>query len=137
MKERVSAKRNPLFKGQTPLLFDDFEEKELLELTDQQQADKFMSRWLEVFHPFTRYKRYFEETDKSNDRILKEIKNYYSKYVVQGKWPEKKYVVIIDSILLNRFSITPKTFEAREKLFNEKRLEAQLLEKRLTRRSRI
>lgn len=134
---KVPAKRNPLLQGVPPLEFEGDAKEEYSKLTDAQEADRFLSRWLEVMHPFTKYKRYFEETDKNSDRVLKEIKNNYLKHVVRGTWPERKFVVIVDSILINKFSFTPKVFEGREKLFEEGRLEAQLLEKRLTRRKRI
>lgn len=134
---KVSAKRNPLLQGELPLDFEGENKEDYSKLTEKQEADRFMSKWLEVMHPFTKYKRYFEETDKDADRVLKEIKNNYMKHVVRGSWPERKFVVIVDSILVSKFSFTPKVFEGREKLFEEGRLEAQLLEKRLNRRKRI
>lgn len=134
---KVSAKRNPLLQGEIPLDFEGDNSEDFSKLTDKQEADRFMSKWLEVMHPFTKYKRYFEETDKDPDRVLKEIKNNYMKHVVRGSWAERKFVVIVDSILVNKFSFTPKVLEGREKLFEEGRLEAQLLEKRLNRRKRI
>lgn len=137
MRKNTSVKRNPFLQGETPLDFDDISQESVSKLTEAQEADRFMSKWLEVMHPLSKYKRYFSETDKSIEHVLREVKNYYTKYVVRGDWTERKYVVIVDSILTNKLSLTPKTFEAREKLFQEGRLEAQLLEKRMERRKRL
>lgn len=134
MRKDIAAKHNPLFSKKTPLEFDNFSEDELTALTSQQRADKFMSNWLQVMRPFTNYKRYFEESPKSQDHILREVKNYYSRYVVKGGWGEQKYVMIVDSILINRLSLTPSMFDRTEKLYEEGRLEVQMREKRKRRR---
>lgn len=134
MRKDIAAKHNPLFSKKTPLAFDNASEDELTTLTDSQKADRFMSNWMQVMRPFYHYKRYFEDIPKSQDRVLREVKNYYSKYVAKGDWGEKKYVMIVDSILTNRFPLTPSVFEKTEKLYEEGRLEVQVQEKRKRRR---
>lgn len=134
MRKDIPVKRNPLFSKQSPLEFDNVSAEELTALTDSQRADRFMSNWMQVMHPFSTYRRYFDETPKSEDRILRDVKNYYSRYVVKGGWGEKKYVMIVDSILTNRLQLTPSVFDKTEKLYEGGRLDVQMQEKRKRRR---
>ena len=136
--DKVSARRNPLFQGYTPLEFDNVLLGELTDLTDAQEGERFLSHWLEVMRPFTRYSRYFKESEKTKEHILKEVKTYFIRYVVRGDWEERKYALVLDNILANKFALAPKTFEVGSKLYEEERLPLQLQEKRAAnRRNRI
>ena len=135
---KVVVKKDPFLQGETTLKFDNFDEEQISELTESQKSDKFMSYWLEVIDPFVKYERFFEESDKSHDLNLNMIKNFHVKYVLRGSWSDRKFVMIIDNILINRFAISIKAFEKSEQLYKEGRLPIQLLEKRRSgRRKRI
>lgn len=137
MAKKISAKSNPLFLGDKPLDFDDVSADELTMLTPQQKTDKFASEWLLNIHPFTKYRKYFAESEKSSDHIIREVKNYFARYVGQEGWSELKYVMVIDHVLENGHPIIPDTIERSGSLFDADRLPLQMQEKKLKKRKRI
>lgn len=136
MRKNLPASRNPLFTGEEGLQFDNIGQEELIELTDAQRADKFLSRWLEIMRPLSKYKRFFDDSDKEIDHNLKLIKNFFQRYVVEEGWDEKQFVMVVDYCLDSRRAISHKIIEAGMALYNKGDLPAQLLEKRKARRNR-
>lgn len=131
MMRKVSGRKNPLFHDQSTLEFDNLSKEEVTELTIEQKLDKFMSRWIELMRPVSKYSRHIEESNKSLDRIFRDVKLYYKKFVIEGEWSEKKYVMVIDNIMKSSFGITEKNLKFNGNLFDQGRLEIQLAEKRL------
>lgn len=123
---RMSARRNPLLLQQDPLAFDNLPAEDIIALTPQQSADRFLSRWQEAFDPFENYSKTFKRGEKNADRILREIKLYFTKYVTEGSWTEQKYVIIINSILEARGLINTFSLDKNEKLYNEELLPLQV-----------
>lgn len=140
-KDSVKRKESPLYLGHDPLgLGDDVDE--LLELTDSQAAEEFMSRWMETIDPFVKYKKYFTDLEKTGGTSavnvkLGLIKRYYIRHVVKGDWDEFKFVTIIDHMLISNMFIKDEDFSTVEKLFKGGRCASQLKEKRLRGRKRI
>lgn len=132
----VPVRRNPLMQRQAPLAFDGLEAEELLELTEDQKADRFLSRWMELVDPFVTYKRVFPRGDSDQKRILKEIKNFYKRYVLGEGWTEQKYVTVVNSILDVRGVTSPKTIEKHGVLYDNEALPSQIKDRRARRRTR-
>lgn len=133
---RIAARRNPLFLENTPLDFDNYSEEELLALTPQEEADRFLSRWQETFDPFNAYPKVFRRGEKAADRILREIKLYFRKYVVEGEWSERKYVMVVNSILEARGLINNFSLDKTGKLYDSESLPVQVRLKRDQKRGR-
>lgn len=126
MGKNLPVKRNPLFQGNMGLNFDNLESPEdLIELTPQQKADKFMSKYLDVFQPFTRFKEYFDGSAKTGSHILRDVKLYYSKLVIDGKWTEKKYVACVNDIFANKMVFSVVTLDAAGLRFDKGLLASQ------------
>lgn len=110
MDKNIANKHNPLFKEQQGLQFDNVNEPITI-LTEDQKVDKFLSKYLEVVNPVSTYKSYFESSAKEINHILKEIKNYYKKLVLNGTWSEKKYVLVINDIFENKMLFSINTLD--------------------------
>lgn len=71
--------------------------------TDDDKADYFLSKYMEKVDPITRYKSFFENSAKDIDHNLLDIKRYYKKLVVvEKKWSEEKYILVLDKLLSNK-----------------------------------
>lgn len=101
-KKNLPIKRTPIMLGQKGLAFGNIPEEDVTKLTDKQKTQQFISKYMQVFDPMTRYKEYFESSAKGVDMILKEIKTYHKKLVLEKGWSERKYVAAINNILENK-----------------------------------
>lgn len=133
---RVAVKRDPLLLGEEPLAFDEVTEEELLELSPQEEADLFMSTWIETMRPFTLYRRYFARPDVNQPAVLGHVKNFYTRFVTEGGWSDDKYLVSLDAVLVAGAPLSLKTLEAKGPLYDQERLPMQLREKSAQRRQR-
>lgn len=122
MKKNVPTKRHPLFKAEPTLDFGDFE---IDELTEDQKVDAFISKYMDVFDPVKTYEKYFESSAKGVDHILRDVKLYYKKLVLNGNWTEKKYVVVINDIFENRITFSVATLDRSGLLFEKELLGSQ------------
>jgi len=125
MDQNIPIKRNPLMSGSEGLSFDNIESEELILLTDSQKSEKFLSKYLEVVHPFTRFKEYFNSSAKTNSHLLKEIKTFYIKLVLSEKWSEKKYVACINDIFENKLVLGVTTLDLAGIKFDKGQLASQ------------
>lgn len=109
MDNYTSVKRHPLFQGENTLDFGD--EFDVQSLTDEQKADSFMSKYMDVINPIKTYETYFKSSAKSVDHILRDVKLYYRKLVLTNKWSEKKYVKVINQIFEKKLPLTVATLD--------------------------
>lgn len=131
MKKNIPVKHNPLYNPEESAL--DFgEEFNPKILTDEEKVDAFMSKYMDVVNPVGRYEKYFESSAKSLDHILRDIKLYYKKLVVEGSWTERKYVEVVNDLLENRTVISVTTLDRSGLMFDKEQLASQ----RKTRRRR-
>jgi hypothetical protein len=137
MAKDIAAKRNPLFTGERPLAFDGLADAEVTRLTDAQEADSFLAKYMDVIDPVGTYAEYFRSSVKNVDHLLKEVKNYYRKLVVNGDWKERKYVQVLNDIFEKRLVLSPNTLEWGGKMFEKGELASQLREARANRRRRV
>lgn len=101
-KKNLPIKRTPIMLGQKGLAFGNIPEEDVTKLTDKQKTSQFISKYMQVFDPMERYKEYFESSAKGVDMILKEIKTYHKKLVLEKGWSERKYVAAVNNILENK-----------------------------------
>jgi hypothetical protein len=134
--KKTSAKRDPLLKGAEPLPFDNLSKEEVVSLTDSQKVDKFLSRWMELIRPMTKYKRFFEASENEHGHNLRLVKNMFKHFCIDGDWSERKFVICLDGVLLSKPAISVKALEASEKLYMTENLPMQLFEKQQRRRGR-
>ena len=130
MNSKLPARRNPLLKQEPTLSFDDLGEEALLELTPEQQQDRFLSRWMELVDPYDTYPRVFRRGEKAGDRVLREIKLYYRTLVVEGDWTERKYVMVVNSMLEGRVPINSFSLDKWGHRYEEELLPVQIRLKR-------
>ena len=134
--KHTPVKRNPLMQKETPLSFDNASTEELLELTEDQKADRFLSRWMELVNPFVTYKKVFPRGDSDQKRILREIKNFYKRYVLTDGWTEQKYVLVVNALLDARAQVGPVSIERFGKMYDNEALPAQVKLRRAGRTKR-
>lgn len=99
-----AAVATPLYQGHPALEFDDTRPEDLHALTPKQQVDVFASKWQRVMDPFERYKTYLRP-DVPNSRgpsIVRQVKNQYKRCCVTGDWDDRKFVMIVDYMLLRQ-----------------------------------
>lgn len=132
--KHLPAKRNPLLQRATPLGFDNVTQEDLLVLTDDQKADRFLSRWMELVDPFITYKKVFPRGDSDQKRILKEIKNFYKRFVLKEAWTEQKYFTVVNAMLEARAQVGPLTIERFGKLYDNEGLPEQIKARRAGRK---
>ena len=95
MTSKTPHKRDPLLLGLTSLFEED---EELNVVTQRDNSDAFLVKFMQEFDPFVTFKRYFKASAKKEDQILAEIKTYYINLVSSGKWTEKKYAKVLVKI---------------------------------------
>lgn len=123
-----SIKNDPLFQQQPGLEFDNLKAGESIELTDSQKATGFISRYLDhlkegdLYHE--KLEPYFKGSVKDWGWELRDFKRFYVQLVVSGKWPEKKYIVVLDSIIADNQILGDVVLDVRGKMYDQGRLEA-------------
>jgi hypothetical protein len=128
---KTSLKRDPLLAHETPLSFDNISENETLKLSEEQAKDAFLSKWMDVVDPFIEYPKIFKNDAAESRKLLREIKNFYKRYVIDAAWSEKKYVFVINSIFETRSVFGPYSIERFGKLYDTEALPSQRRLKRL------
>lgn len=131
------AKDNPLFQEHIPLSFDGYEEDDVLRLTENQETDSFMSRWMMNVDPFVRYASHLEDAATDEALVLSLVRHSYRKFVLRGDWSEEKYVMVVDNALISRDILSDKTFEKHGRMYEEGTLEVQQILRRKERRKRV
>lgn len=102
MARKLPIKSDPFFNGKmAPLDFGD-ETESLMEMTPEQKTSKFLSDYMDEENPVGKYSSYFNASAKSTGHLLKDIKLYYKRLVVEGAWDEDKYISALD-IIFNEF----------------------------------
>lgn len=101
-----------------PLSFDNVSEEEVMELTPREKADNFLVTFQDTFQPLSRYKRYFLTSNKGVGHVFREIKNFYTRYVLRRKWSEKKYARALVMLFDTNLPLTVQNFERVEKQIN-------------------
>lgn len=113
-----AAKHDPLLQGNRGLDFSNLKPAEVVELTDEQKATAFLSRYLEVEHPISRFHTYFESSVKGEAWELKELKQFYLKLVVAGKWSEEKFITVANSIYRDNQVMSAVVLDARGRMYD-------------------
>lgn len=119
-----SVKATPLFQGIPGLEFDNMDKDDVTALTDEQRATVFLSKYLELEHPLTQFKIYFQNSVKGEAWEFKELKRFFIQLVVSGKWTEEKFITVVNSIYRDNQTMTAPTLDARGKFFDQGRLVA-------------
>lgn len=114
-----SKKATPLFQGIPGLEFDGMAPEDVIATTPEQKAGAFLSRYLEIEHPLTQFKTYFQNSVKGEAWEFKELKRFYIQLVVSGKWTEAKFITVVNSIYRDNHSMTAPTLDARGKFFDQ------------------
>lgn len=73
-----------------------------MEMTPEQKTSKFLSDYMEEQNPVGKYESYFNASAKSTGHLLKDIKLYYKRLVIEGAWTNEKYIAALD-IVFNEF----------------------------------
>lgn len=129
----MSIKKDPHMMGENPLEFDNVSKDELMEKTNKEKAQLYLSKFKKHIRPFKRYEEYFTKNDKDVSRIFSEIKNYYVRYVLKEGWSERKYTACINNIFANNDFLGPKAIEENGYKFDE----GSLIIRERSRRRRI
>lgn len=132
-----AAKHDPLLIGNRGLDFENLKPAEVVELTDEQKATAFLSRYLETEHPISRYRPYFEASVKGEAWELKELKQFYLQLVVSGKWSEDKFIEIVNSIYRDNQVMSAVVLDARGRMFDNGALKEPVKRGNSRRRGRI
>lgn len=112
------ARRDPLLTGLPGLDFETIETAEVIELTPEQKATAFLTRYLETERPISRYHSYFEASVKGEAWELKELKNFYGKLVATEKWTEEKFISVVNSIYRDNQVMSAVVLDARGRMFD-------------------
>jgi len=122
--KKPAAKHNPLFmKDENALDFgEDFDPKVL---TVEEKQDDFMSKYMENIDPVGRYEKYFQSSAKSVDHILRDVKLFYKKLVLEGSWSDRKYVEVINDLFENRITISVVTLDRSGLMYDKGQLTSQ------------
>lgn len=136
MKDNIPTKRHPFLQGEKTLLDDIFEEDEEIfeELTPNQKADVFLSKYMEKIDPIVRYEKYFNKNVKGIDLIFREVKNYYKKTVIEKEWPEEKYIVVLDELFKNDNNLNIYVVDRFGKMYDNKALSSQKKTRKIIKR---
>ena len=135
-KEQPIIRRNARLVGDGGLSFDNQDELNF-ELTDEEKAQGFISKYQENVDPVGKFKDYFENSAMTVQAIFKIIKESYKKLVINGKWSEKKFVAVITDIFEEGRVFSPLSVDLTGKLFDEGRLSSQVRAKNRQRRRRL
>lgn len=104
MQKQTATKRHPLMRGESTLDFGgDFDSQAL---TPEQEMDAFLSKYMDVMDPVGTYGDYFKGSAKEVDHILRDVKLYHRKLVLEGTWSERKYAQVLHGIFTKRLPIT-------------------------------
>lgn len=132
------VKRSPLFQEDTMLSFDDPADQEILAtLTVPQKMDKFMSKYMALVDPFVTYATYFEHSHKTAAHILLDIKRNYNTMVLKQEWTERKYVEIIDALLMAGSDVNEYTLQSHGILYDRGALAPEKKPQQQQRRRRV
>lgn len=132
--KKSSTINHPLYRGDNALNFDN---NNINELTDKEKCDVFLSKWMDTFDPIEEYKKHLPKDEKELSKKLKMVKTYYKNFVLENAWSERKYIMVIDSILSTSMDFNYNNVVNQGKLYDDERLEIQLREKRSRGRRRI
>jgi hypothetical protein len=130
-------RRNPLFMNHQGLPFDNIPEEIVTKRTDKQEADRFLTKYMQIVDPIITYQEYFDSTAKSIEYIFREIKVYYQKLVLNANWTERKYVAVINNIFENRMVFGVIALDRAGLLYDKGQLDTKSQPKRVERRRRI
>lgn len=120
-----SVKNDPLFQHQPGLTFDDMSSDEVIELTDEQKATGFVSRYLDHLKADGQYEKfepYFKGSVKDWGWELRDFKRFYVKLVVSEKWTEDKFITVLDSVISDNAILGELILDARGKMYDQGRL---------------
>lgn len=129
MKKNMPKKHHPFYKGHSMLDFGE-QTEDLLVKTDRQKMDGFLSKYMDLFNPVEEYEKYFQNSAKTVDHILKEVKTFYKKLVIDGGWSEKKYVVVLNDIFENNVPLSLPVLDNKGFLFDKEMLDSQKVRRR-------
>lgn len=122
--KKPAAKHNPLFmKDESALDFgEDFDPQVL---TIEEKQDQFMSKYMDNIDPVGRYEKYFQSSAKGVDHILRDVKLFYKKLVLEGSWSERKYVEVVNDLFENRVTISVVTLDRSGLMYDKGQLASQ------------
>lgn len=135
MDQNIPTKRHPFLAGNQGLDFGE-ELVEVYEMDENQKADVFLTKYMDVFDPLVTYERFFSSSAKGVDYILSEVKRYYRKLVVNGTWSERKYVTVINDLFENLVVFSPVTLDRSGLMYEKQSLASQRRERSTGRRRR-
>lgn len=132
MRKDIPVKHHPLF-------HDDDDNNSLFGsddviLSDEQKKDKFMSKYMDIIDPVKEYENYFKNSAKSCGHILRDIKMFYGKLVLDSEWDERKYVACVNDLLEKNVSINVATLDNAGRSFDKGLLASQIRAQRGSRR---
>lgn len=132
-----SVRKDPLLQQQPGLVFDGLLPEEVIQLTDEQKATAFISRYLEVERPFSSFPEYFKSSVKGEAWELRELKTHFKNLVITEKWTEKKFISVVNSIYRDNQIMSIPSLDARGRIFDQGRLSSGKPETSSRRRGRI
>lgn len=114
-----SVKKDPLLQQHEGLQFDNLFPDEVIELTDEQKATAFISRYLERERPISTYNSYFKNSAKGEAWELKELKDYFILLVASEKWSEEKFVAVVNSIYAENQIMSIPSLDVRGRMYDQ------------------
>lgn len=93
---KTANKRSPVLNEHPALSVEGVEEVTTLDA--QQLTDRFLAQYMDRINPVGRYRSYFDSSAKGVDHLMKEVKVFYKKLVLDGNWSEEKYVNVLDQV---------------------------------------
>lgn len=119
-RRKLPAKRDPRMQQKKGLSFDNFKNEELIPLSRDEKGEAFMSRYLEEHHPFTKFKKYFDNSAYESSRILLEIKRKYLALVVdKSVWSEERFVGVTNMILASDLTIGDFAYDTMSRRYSD------------------
>jgi hypothetical protein len=115
-----TIKRNPLMLRQLPLEFESHSAREVMALTPEQDAERFLSKWMQIVDPYETYKKFFERSVSHGEVELHFIRAFYRKYCIEDSWSEQKYATVINALLESRSMLTSKTLDLIKTYYHHK-----------------
>lgn len=130
-------KNNPLLNGDDTLFDEIDSDIDFKGLTKDQQADKFISKWLLNVHPFTKFRKYFSINGPygvNTEFILNFVKIHYGIFVHDNGWSEQKYAICLDHLMSMNYKFSKKAFENIGEDYELNKLPIQVVMERQSRR---